>query len=75
MIAVPRPTDPEPQGRDLIEWSNVPRHFLRPLDPTDDIPTLLELHYERLIELPQPTTDTITFDRRPPEPVYDESPF
>ncbi|NNM44923.1 HNH endonuclease signature motif containing protein [Knoellia koreensis] len=82
MVAVPRPTnedntDPNesPPGRRLVEWSNVPRHFLRPLDPTDDIPTLLELHYERLIELHQPTTDTITFDRRPPEPVYDEPPF
>ncbi|NNM44767.1 HNH endonuclease signature motif containing protein [Knoellia koreensis] len=90
MIAVPRPTNEDntnpndtgrdnlgqgPPGRRLIEWSNVPRHFLRPLDPTDDIPTLLELHYERLIELHQPTTDTITFDRRPPEPVYDEPPF
>jgi hypothetical protein len=81
MIAVPRPSndaDPvneRPPGRRLIEWSHVPRHFLRPLDPTDDIPTLLELHYERLIELHQPTTDIITFDRRPPEPVYDEPPF
>ena len=81
MIAVPRPSndaDPvneRPPGRRLIEWSHVPRHFLRPLELTDDFPTLLELHYERLIELHQPTTDIITFDRRPPEPVYDEPPF
>jgi hypothetical protein len=87
MIAVPRPTntddtnpndiDPDnegPPGRRLIEWSHVPRHFLRPLDLTDDIPTLLELHYERLIELAHPAY-TVTLDRRPPEPVYDEPPF
>jgi hypothetical protein len=61
--------------RRLVEWHHAPRHVLRPLNLTDDVPTMLELYHERLIELAPPPDLIIELDPTPPVPVYDEPPF
>jgi hypothetical protein len=58
-----------------VEWHHAPRHILRPLDLIDDVPTMLELYHERLIELAPPPDLIIELDPTPPAPVYDEPPF